>query len=356
MAIVEMDSRNVDSLHNNQKDVSSESGSNSNSRLLSRRGLDRHRIGALAFVVPPDAAPVAYSNLTQPLSAPPVRRETVPTTEQTVSGGPSLGHQRSQSEATTASQHSLRKTSRDVGIVGISPSSPVYSRMDLAGRDVVVREAFEDVQLSPIFQTPSLAKDLPSFESSRSRDDITRRSTRKRDSDISPVIVNIPQTKLWQTASPSSSTLVANCSTTSIHRAASVSSSVSFSDCSTNGMASPYLHYQPGLHATAGPLPPPPKQIIPPPKSAPPPRPPRLKTPAPSSSFRARATQKEGMNEASSLKAPELTQSPGKETEAAESMSRSSFNEGAVHASLSYVLPQPNVIDLNSHSSQAVII
>lgn len=39
---------------------------------------------------------------------------------------------------------------------------------------------------------------------------------------------------------------------------------------------SPYLHYQPGLHATAGPLPPPPQAVFTiDPKSPPPPRPPR---------------------------------------------------------------------------------
>ncbi|KAJ7667739.1 hypothetical protein DFH06DRAFT_1322315 [Mycena polygramma] len=50
---------------------------------------------------------------------------------------------------------------------------------------------------------------------------------------------------------------------------------------------SSYLHYQPGLHATAGPLPPPPRAIFNiDPSTPPPPRPPRLHSPPPRSSRR----------------------------------------------------------------------
>ena len=53
------------------------------------------------------------------------------------------------------------------------------------------------------------------------------------------------------------------------------------------GTSSSYLYYQPGIHATAGPLPPPPRQVLPPglisnssrKRDSPPPRPPRLHAP-----------------------------------------------------------------------------
>jgi hypothetical protein len=45
-----------------------------------------------------------------------------------------------------------------------------------------------------------------------------------------------------------------------------------------------YLYYQPGVHATAGPLPPPPRAVFNiTPGAAPPPRPPRLNSPPPGS-------------------------------------------------------------------------
>ncbi|CDO74093.1 hypothetical protein BN946_scf185043.g143 [Trametes cinnabarina] len=61
----------------------------------------------------------------------------------------------------------------------------------------------------------------------------------------------------------------------------SVQSSISTSSPSSS---SPYLHYKPGVHSTAGPLPPPPRSIFDPPSSTtsgPPPRPPRFHTPVP---------------------------------------------------------------------------
>ncbi|KAI9063380.1 hypothetical protein FKP32DRAFT_1592440 [Trametes sanguinea] len=54
----------------------------------------------------------------------------------------------------------------------------------------------------------------------------------------------------------------------------------------SSSASSPYLHYKPGVHATAGPLPPPPRSLFDPPSTSssttgPPPRPPRFHTPVP---------------------------------------------------------------------------
>ncbi|KAI5125041.1 hypothetical protein M0805_007465 [Coniferiporia weirii] len=279
--------------------------------LLSRRGI----LGTFALVAPPDASPSAYTNLTPPLSAPAIdsrsaqqqlaRNESAGSSTSSSSGR----HHRSQSDAVASSSvdnpragHRLRKGSRDIGIVGMSTAtSPTtgQTKMDVRVDETKSRFDVVQAQVSPIFQTPSLSKtSLLSSDSAPSTELNLRTMTSKdtkpcsqsplddhpilstRDESISPVIIGVNSAQKWQAPSMASTTY----SSYSTSSSTSTPPSPSHSVTSPQAVPNAYLYYQPGIHATAGPLPPPPRQIYPPLRGEqPPPRPPRLHTPAPNS-------------------------------------------------------------------------
>ncbi|KAL5508018.1 hypothetical protein ACEPAH_5636 [Sanghuangporus vaninii] len=365
------------------------------SALLARRGI----VGNFAFVAPPDASPSAYTNLgyfTPPLSAPasahptpplPVRHESsgsaTSLTSNTTAASGRRQHQRSQSEAVLTRSthdsisrsipkpdrdsissdstnkgekrsrpgHRLRKSSRDIGIVGtstaISPTSgtmttEVHLRHDETKTRTATSSdanAVQTAQLSPIFQTPSrsqtslissdgasepTASEYPSQSSSTSKEPkryshqhtssssgkgngnaviSTTNSTASRSQrdENKPVAPGPDSSYMWPAANISSSSAHPYYTSSglpspsySYYSMATTASSSSVSSPPTvltmpAPAPSPYLYYQPGIHATAGPLPSPPRQIIPPKRdSPPPPRPPRLHAPNSGSSSLAK--------------------------------------------------------------------
>lgn len=274
-----------------------------NSALLTRRGIAGYRVGALAFVASPDALQNAYTNIAPPLSAPPGASRS--SLQQATRDESKLGthHSRSASEAVRPGHpNRLRKSSRDVGIVGTSISiSPTtgQTQMELkvvdddhvdgyGGEGKSRVELIQAAQVSPIFQRPSLSQtSLLSTESSHSPEHslshITSKDARRlsgtssnshsvhsnyHDSNFSPVI-GLNQSQLWQTPSMTNVAISAQTNGTVLGTP----------QISTSQQAIPntYLYYQPGFHATAGPLPSPPRQIQSlSSMSPPPPRPPRL--------------------------------------------------------------------------------
>ncbi|KAJ7095112.1 hypothetical protein B0H15DRAFT_774997 [Mycena belliarum] len=235
----------------------------------SRRGLET-RLDGLALIAPPDAALKSYAYLTPPTSAPPTAVRAMHLQIEDKSH-----HTRSASEASTsASRHTKSKPSRDIGIVGTAvkpPEPPKQSRL----------HATPDSLVPPVFQEPHASR-APSpnvLATPQSHPQPKRRST-----DLSIHTPEIGQAKeihvpvaspVIVELGPDASRRVGNSSfdhrSPALHvvepRSAPLSS---------------YLHYQPGVHATAGPLPPPPRATFSIGTSTPPPpRPPRLHSPPP---------------------------------------------------------------------------
>lgn len=271
--------------------------------LLAKRGVNSSMLGGLALVAPPDASPSVYTNLTPPMSAPPLKHKS--------SVGPDgrmyeleKKHQRSMSEAANQGVHALgRKTSRDVGIVGAKSVTTFSSHSDqqtAAPTAQTIRHVNSSKRddLRPIFQTPQSRTPSPLSGASTSTDEelISGRLTTSRpemqrlltptlgrpksvnEPVIGPVVVGLSANQYWQPDRSSPLTEVSDIeSLDSVNPASPGGHSQSAS-----ALSSPYLHYQPGLHATAGPLPPPPRHILPmAANSPPPPRPPRLNSPSP---------------------------------------------------------------------------
>jgi hypothetical protein len=254
-----------------------------------RRNTDR-----LASTAPPDASQKTYANLTPPSTAPLVPEKAY--SEAISQDHASVGHNRSSSEAAKSStvsklRHS-RKSSRNIGIVGTSGSTATNQS--------------QDPLKSPIFQIPQSRSPSPKAVSQSGHSD--SRSSRHRGlslkeeymSTMSILGPDIGEEKsVRQVASPvftSSPPITPN--TAHPTRSQSLTkksprrkpspdatSSISAypSPPFSPEMTSSYLRYQPGVHATAGPLPPPPQPTFSP-GSAPPPRPPRVISPAPSTS------------------------------------------------------------------------
>jgi hypothetical protein len=298
-------------------------GAPRNGNIHSRRGIERPMDG-LALVAPPDASPRTYTHLTPPASASLV-------VEKVHSSAPSrsLSHAKSSSEITTSGTAVLgtrsnsaqqiahrRKSSRQVGIIGTSD----------AGADSPQRTP--DALKSPIFQLPQLR--APSPPGTMSQSDISDahgpsplrgQSLNDRflstmniiapdplvvtpgigegkdihDPVAAPVVISLSHRSAPPMArSPRRSLSPGKLSArTSSPAAESISSSTAPSSSGSSYPSSPfspepqtaYLHYQPGVHATAGPLPPPPRAVFNiTPGTTPPPRPPRLNSPPPSGS------------------------------------------------------------------------
>ncbi|KAH8118341.1 hypothetical protein DFH11DRAFT_1502246, partial [Phellopilus nigrolimitatus] len=305
VAIVEMDPAALDALHLSLSDGNERSQASPSvaSTLLSRRGV----AGSFALVAPADASPSTYTDLTPPLSAP-----AVPSGDSAADSASALGrHQRSHSEAVAGSKYTrpghpnrLRKSSRDIGIVGMSTKS----RMD----------AMQASQTSPIFQTPSLVQTSlhssddfhssaePHTSSSATSKEAKRHSQQllnghasrgARDENTGPVAVGVNPNQMWQSPStqPTYAPLNSPPPTSPQHVT------------SPQAVSNAYLYYQPGIHATAGPLPRPPTTSSP--STAPPPRPPRLHTPTLGSSVFAKRQSDTSIQPTEQSPAPAITPS-----------------------------------------------
>lgn len=295
-------------------------GATRNGSIHSRRGIERPMDG-LALVAPPDASPRTYTHLTPPASASLV-------VEKAHSSAPShsLSHAKSSSEITTSGTAVLgarsnsaqqiahrRKSSRQVGIIGTSDTAA-----DSPQRT-------PDALKSPIFQLPQLRAPSPMSQSDISdahgASPLRGQSLNDRflstmniippdplvttpgigegkgihDRVAAPVVISLSHSSTPPMARPPRRSLSPGKLSARTSSPASESRSSSAAP-SSSGSSYPspsfspepqttYLHYQPGVHATAGPLPPPPRAVFNiTPGTTPPPRPPRLNSPPPSGS------------------------------------------------------------------------
>ncbi|KAJ7117318.1 hypothetical protein C8R43DRAFT_103535 [Mycena crocata] len=255
-----------------------EHSTSKSSAVRSRRGLET-RLDGLALIAPPDAAPKSYAYLTPPTSAPPVP---VASRSMLKQQHDEKSHNRSASEATTSSSKS--KTSRDVGIVGTSTGSAALETT----KKPRVQTASESL-LPPVFQEPHSSRassPLVTPSDSRPHSPLPPQPKR-RSTDLSVHTPEIGQAKeihvpvaspVVVDLGPDASLRVGN---SSFDRRSPALQVVEPRSPSPLPLSS-YLHYQPGIHATAGPLPPPPRAIFNiDPSTPPPPRPPRLGSPPP---------------------------------------------------------------------------
>ncbi|KAG2077673.1 hypothetical protein BDR04DRAFT_1088775 [Suillus decipiens] len=254
------------------------------SDLYPRRGCET-QLGSLALVAPPDASPRTFGFTHPPTS--PVQH---PSIQLKTSSSTAPSHVRSSPETVRVSEqvtgHS-RKSSREVAVVGtISLSDQGYSSL--------VTEALKP----PLFQTPQSRSPSPGIsETSDSGSSTAHPKSRQRKDALFPSVSPIKELK--ETLSAPASPIPAPVVTPRIGESKGIGDRVAgpvivniFPESPTpvNGRhimtlspktptatpATPYLHYQPGLHAKAGPLPPPPMSVFSIDSSAPPPpRPPR---------------------------------------------------------------------------------
>ncbi|KAJ6516177.1 hypothetical protein C8R45DRAFT_919997 [Mycena sanguinolenta] len=268
---------------------------NSPSAVRSRRGFET-RLEGLALVAPPDAARNLQEYINPPTSAPPTgsRFNPHPHSED-------KGHNRSASEATSKTLKT--KSSRDVGIVGTAPfsSQPLQSpKMKLH-----LQTASESLPLPPVFQEPHSSRaSTPGTRASTPNSVLPSSLAPKRQStDLSVHTPEIGQAKEIHVpvASPVVVDLGPDASLrvgqSSFDRSSPALQVVEPRSASPLPLSS-YLHYQPGLHATAGPLPPPPRAIFNiDPSTPPPPRPPRLHSPPPRNPRSPRRGEFDAMNQ-----------------------------------------------------------
>ncbi|KAK7060232.1 hypothetical protein VNI00_000997 [Paramarasmius palmivorus] len=273
-----------------------------NDNLRSRRGVEAS-LGSLALVAPPDAAPATYTHLTPPSTAP-VDTNTTNNTHSSSSNSFSRsassderrdvdskahGHQRSASEAITSNNKS---SPRDVGIVGTQRAPLLVETTKLEPLD-------EKALQPPVFIHPQSRSPSPYTPSSSSPQKelsspalppMKRRSTGQsiitpdigdeKSIDIpvaSPVVVKLASNEIPQSAPSLSRPKGTLTPAPQINVVPNSPTTVFMPE-----VPSSYLHYQPGIHSTAGPLPPPPRASFNiDAASPPPPRPPRLRSPSP---------------------------------------------------------------------------
>ena len=257
--------------------------------IRSKRVLD-DSVERLALVALPDGSRGTYTEFTLPPNA-------LATVEKTAAYGnqPSSGYQphlRSAPEVTTGNKTMhRRKSSRNVGIIGTSPAS--------ASTTLEPKEQSDGLN-PPIFQVPqsrspspdptdrvAVSKTTPHGRADHSNIlsphmEVIEPGIREGKEPVgAPVIVSLMSTSSPQTArpttrpsrSPSPTKLQASSDIVSLGATSAYPSPLTTAD--------PYLFYQPGVHATAGPLPPPPKAIFNIDPGSTPPRPPRINSPPP---------------------------------------------------------------------------
>ena len=304
LAIVELDDSLPASLTRKRSQVSHRHGDVSGTTtttLSSRRGI---HVEGLALVAPPDASPRTYTDLTPPSTAP-------LSTEPPPSALRSLAHQRSQSEVTTAipkSRHQ-HKSSRDIGIVGAVPSSaepherpvlpavgsqpaalkvpifqtPADSRSPTPGSNARTPDLSESGTLSP--QIPFSATLATSGHTEEAMTPAIGESKDITQPVVGPVIVNTSEALRHRTQDKAAQSSVSSPGDVFASRQTQMSP---LSVVAPSQSASAYVHYEPGVHSRAGPMPAPPLPLFDvDPRSGTlnpaPPRPPRAYTPLPPS-------------------------------------------------------------------------
>ncbi|KAJ7368014.1 hypothetical protein DFH08DRAFT_12242 [Mycena albidolilacea] len=284
-----------------QMDTVRESDSpTSPSAVRSRRGFET-RLDDLALVAPPDAAGNLREYIHPPSSAPPTGSRSNPHPQPE-----DKGHNRSASEATSKTLKT--KSSRDVGIVGTTSFAAALESPKIKLRLQTASESL----LPPVFQEPHSRSSTPNTRASTPNgsatpSDARSLAPRRRSTEMSIHTPEIGQAKeihvpvaspIVVNLGPDASLRVGN---SSFDRQSPALQVVEPRPASPLPLSS-YLHYQPGalqfcslfasrdlnlapgLHATAGPLPPPPRAAFSiDPSSPPPPRPPRLHSPPPRS-------------------------------------------------------------------------
>ena len=251
----------------------------SSSSILSRRGL---HVKGLALVAPPDASPATYTNLTPP--------PTAPIFPQGIAQLAAYTHARSASDTVGSKARLRHQSSRDIGIVGTGAIHPVA---EMSIPPTPSNEGYRSYMDAPIFQTPSKSRssspavftpDLShsvttayadSFVATSSSDTAAANMTPAigegkdvRQPVVGPVVVNLDSDRVMRHP---------------VHAASGSTASFQPQSAQHSTSSSSYLYYEPGVHSTAGPLPPPPMSVLDPekPPTPAPPRPPRLRTPLP---------------------------------------------------------------------------
>lgn len=258
------------------------------SDLYPQRGRET-QLGSLALVAPPDASPRTLGfthSLTSPVQTPSIQSQPF--------SSPTPPHVRSLPETVRVSGRDtrhFRKSSREVAVVGTMSLSTKPSDQ---GFSSLATEALKP----PLFQTPRSRSPSPGTpEASDSGSSTAPPKSRQRKDALFPSVSPIKELK--ETLSPPASPMPAPVVMPRIGESKSTDNCVAspvivniLPELSTpvNGKhimnlspktstatpATPYLHYQPGLHAKAGPLPPPPMSVFSiDPSAPPPPRPPR---------------------------------------------------------------------------------
>lgn len=267
-----------------------------------RSCLEAH-LGGLALVAPPDASPQSYSDLTSP--------RTVPVSKLhpsiTVNHHLPSNHARSSSDTLGVFPkgvgHVPRKSSRDVAIVGTA-SFPGSASVPQQPTNT---PSATDSLRPPLFQIPQSRSPSPGPSEISDSGCSTNRGRQRKDA-LAPGVSPVKEVKEFstpvrtpsigepkhiskrvagpivinlfpQSPSPSPAFSSPHSSTQDfMSPRTNLSSPLTPSTALTSPATTPssYLHYQPGLHATAGPLPPPPQAVFSiDPKAPPPPRPPR---------------------------------------------------------------------------------
>ncbi|KZT74550.1 hypothetical protein DAEQUDRAFT_720734 [Daedalea quercina L-15889] len=247
--------------------------------ISSRRGV---HVEGLALVAPPDASPRTYTDLTPPSTAPLSTERPPPSALR-----PPLAHQRSQSEVTTATPKSRHqhKSSRDIGIVGAVPSTAESHERPILPAVGTLQAALK----VPIFQTPADSRSPTPGSNSRTPEPSEPSMLNPHGSytpESSALITPEHEQEMLTPAigeskeitQPVVGPIIVNTSEALRHRSQdrAAQSSIScpgdafatrqsqmspLSVASSSRSASPYVHYEPGVHSRAGPMPAPPQPL-----------------------------------------------------------------------------------------------
>ncbi|KAF8897249.1 hypothetical protein BD779DRAFT_1795983 [Infundibulicybe gibba] len=240
LAVVQMDSVAENKTYSDPGHGEDKAAATPKSTIRSRRGHEQNLAG-IALVAPPDAAVDTYTQLTPPPAQPTPEPKTP------------KHHYRGASEST-----GQKKSPRDVGIVGTQPPSPTLKLIPELAKAPGHTPA---ASIAPANTSTSSLHPHPIFQQPHSRSPSPNPDTARHTRTPATNTPDIPRTpspsKHTRTPSPMQP----------LHAYPDVSQ---------------LLHYQPALHAKAGPLPPPPRAMfnidI---NSPPPPRPPRMHSPLP---------------------------------------------------------------------------
>jgi hypothetical protein len=200
--------------------------------------------------------------------------------------------------ARSSAGHS-RSSSRDVGIVG------TVTRRELP-RDLPTQQDTPTDYRPPIFQTPSSRRSSPGPSTTVDRTSLDSGPSAQTSSSAAVHVAMSASVQPIHSVSTAMNGYAALTRPHSTHSFASTATLprqqvVSTPDQgrippaaaapSTSAAPSAYLHYQPGVHSKAGPLPPPPRAMFDIDFNAPPPpRPPRLRSPSPLNSQKSPRT------------------------------------------------------------------